>query len=148
MSLMTFMCCQALESNSAVNRSLRTSMTDRQNLKAIDMARRLVKHHLEDVLPYLRQFVLACIPHAEDPKSFTLARTTISLFKVSNAAASMDFMDVLYGLHACLYGLVHATSYWAMRMIQMIHACSRRRQTCHLFRFCRQILPDTSDAFI
>lgn len=62
--------------------SRKGSVGEKPQLVALGMARALVRHHVEDILPHLRQLVLAVVPAVEDQR-LAVVKTAICLFKAS-----------------------------------------------------------------
>lgn len=58
-------------------------MGDKQQLVALGTARALVRHHMEDVLPNLRQLILGFVPAVEHQR-MVVAKAAICLFKVGH----------------------------------------------------------------
>ena len=62
--------------------SRKGSIGEKQQLEALGMARALVRHHVEEIVPHLRQLILAVAPVVEDQR-LAVAKTAICLFKAS-----------------------------------------------------------------
>ncbi|KAK9843050.1 hypothetical protein WJX74_006222 [Apatococcus lobatus] len=73
--------------------SRKGSIGVKQQLEALSTARALVKHHIEDVLPHLRQLILGVVAAVEDQR-VSIAKTAICLFKeVWEACGAMADAD-------------------------------------------------------